>query len=1088
MCPCRTCLALCLCMATILLLGPCQWVGTAAATTTASQAVTVTDTASSDREALLCIKSYLSHRNGSGGALATWGSNNGSLDVCRWQGVRCKRRQDSGGGGALRVVTGLSLEGEGVAGQIPPCISNLTYLTRIHLPFNSLGGALPPEIGRLRRLRYVNLSSNALTGAIPTELASCSALRVVSLKKNNLSGGIPAALFKNCYSIQKVDLRMNNLDGPIPDLLPYHSSTDTSSSLQLLGLTQNNLSGEIPSSVGNLSSLVYFLAAQNLLTGSIPGSLASLASIQVIDLTYNNLSGTVPSSIFNLSSLIYLGLGDNGFVGELPATMGNRLPNIQGLILSANNFYGEIPKSIANATNLVDIYMQENSLGGVIPSLGTLRSLQTLFLYNNKKLEAGDDWAFLSSLANCPQLGFLVLDSNRLQGPLPSSVANLSQNLKEFVLGSNLITGAIPSGIGDLANLSVLYLDNNMLSGHIPASIGKLRSMFALNLSKNRLSGEIPASIGDNWAQLTELYLQENSLSGAIPAGLAGCRNLLALNLSSNAFSGPIPEGLFGRLDQLNWYLDLSKNQLAGSIPDEFSNMINLESLNISSNSISGKIPSTLGSCVLLQALRLEANSLDGQIPSSLATLKGIKELDFSRNNLSGKIPEFLEQFDSLQYLNLSFNNLDGPIPTQGVVFGNATSRLFLQGNPKLCAETIAVLGLPLCRAQNPSARNRFLVRFLAVLLPCVVVVSLLSVLFLKRWSRKPRPFHESSEESFKMVTYSDLSMAINGFSPGSLIGSGQSSSVYRGSLPSKTDDVHTMIAVKVFKLGQSSSSKSFLAECRALRNTRHRNLVKVITACSTCDPFGNEFKALVLEYVPNGTLADHLHAKYPGYGDGARLSLGDRIGIAADVASVLEYLHVWSAPPMAHCDIKPSNILLDDDNVAHVGDFGLARFLQHASSACAGGHRNATSSVGAAGSVGYIPPEYGMGSRISTEGDVYSYGIVLLEMLTGKSPTDESFHDGFTLHKYVEEALPRIGEVLDADLSEEVADLTSRTRSSQERRASNTEVHKCIFQLLNLGLLCSQEAPKDRPSIQYVYAEIVQVKEHFGSCSVKET
>lgn len=296
------------------------------------------------------------------------------------------------------------------------------------------------------------------------------------------------------------------------------------------------------------------------------------------------------------------------------------------------------------------------------------------------------------------------------------------------------------------------------------------------------------------------------------------------------------------------------------------------------------------------------------------------------------------------------------------------------------------------------------------------------------------------------------------------------------------------MIAVKVFKLGQSSSSKSFLAECRALRNTRHRNLVKVITACSTCDPFGNEFKALVLEYVPNGTLADHLHAKYPGYGDGARLSLGDRIGIAADVASVLEYLHVWSAPPMAHCDIKPSNILLDDDNVAHVGDFGLARFLQHASSACAGGHRNATSSVGAAGSVGYIPPEYGMGSRISTEGDVYSYGIVLLEMLTGKSPTDESFHDGFTLHKYVEEALPRIGEVLDADLSEEVADLTSRTRSSQERRASNTEVHKCIFQLLNLGLLCSQEAPKDRPSIQYVYAEIVQVKEHFGSCSVKET
>lgn len=217
---------------------------------------------------------------------------------------------------------------------------------------------------------------------------------------------------------------MNSLDGPIPDdLLPYSTSTTrSSSSLRLLGLTKNSLSGEIPSSIGNLTSLVYFLAAQNSLTGSIPGSMARLSHMQVIDLTYNYLSGTVPNSIFNLSSLTYLGLGRNSFAGELPLTMGNHLPNIQSLIMSENNLEGEIPKTIANATNLVDIYLQDNSLGGVIPSLGTLRSLQTLFLYNNEKLEAGDDWAFLSSLTNCTQLGFLVLHSNRLQGALPSSV------------------------------------------------------------------------------------------------------------------------------------------------------------------------------------------------------------------------------------------------------------------------------------------------------------------------------------------------------------------------------------------------------------------------------------------------------------------------------------------------------------------------------------------------------------------------------------------------------------------------------------------------------------------------------------------
>ena len=124
-----------------------------------------------------------------------------------------------------------------------------------------------------------------------------------------------------------------------------------------------------------------------------------------------------------------------------------------------------------------------------------------------------------------------------------------------------------------------------------------------------------------------------------------------------------------------------------------------------------------------------------------------------------------------------------------------------------------------------------------------------------------------------------------------------------------------------------------------------------MINACSTFDPLGNEFKALVLEYMSNGTLADHLHTK-SRYGC---LSLGARIGIAVDVASVLEYLHVWSVPPMVHCDLKPSNILFDDDNLARVGDFGLAQFLHGFSSY--GGHQNSTSLFGPRGSVGYIPP-----------------------------------------------------------------------------------------------------------------------------------
>ncbi|KAF8666389.1 hypothetical protein HU200_053495 [Digitaria exilis] len=923
-----------------------------------------------DRETLLCAKSHLFLSN-STGALSTW-SNGTSLDVCLWQGVSCSARR----------VTALNLEGQGLGGQIPACISNLTHLARIHLLLNQLRGPVPPELGQLRRLEYMNLSSNALSGLIPYELGFCSVLGVISLMNNSFDGGIPAALF-NISLIQVVDLRMNNLSGIVPHLVPYSCMN-----LQELSLTENSLSGEIPSSLGNLSLLTTLRAAENQLTGNVPDSLGRLTKLQIFDFTMNNLSGIVPITLYNLSSLTFLGLGNNGFVGKLPSTMGITLPNVETIAMSVNKLEGEIPKSLANATNLVYIFLARNSFSGVIPSLGTSVNLRKLVLFENRGLEAGD-WKFLSCLSNCTQLDALLLDGNKLQGNFPNSVGNLSRNLEFLVLGSNQLTGTIPSGIFDLVGLKVLYLDNNMLTGPIPDSFGNLHNLFALNMTKNRFYGSIPTSIG-NLESLSELYFKENRLSGVIPAQLARCEKLAALDLSSNSLGGPIPKGLFSKLNQLTFLLDLSNNKLTQSIPDDVGSLINLQSFNISNNNISGKIPSTFGSCVLLESLRLEGNRLEGRIPSSLATLKGIKDVDFSQNGLSGEIPEFFELFDSLGYLNLSFNNFDGPLPTKGI-FSNATGKIFLQGNPRI-------------------------------------------------------------------MSYNDLSNATNGFCSENLIGSGQSGLVYKGSLP---DEIGQMIAVKVFKTGLSGASKSFLTECRAFRNMRHRNIVKVFTACSTYDPLGNEFKALVMEYMSNGTLADRLHSKSPRNDP---LSLEARICIAVDVASVLEYLHIWSVPSMVHCDLKPSNILFDDDNLARVGDFGLARFLHAFSSS-----------------------EYGMGSRLSTEGDIYSYGIVLLEMLTGKHPTDELFDDGFTLHKYVEEALPQICGILDLDLSKEIGGDNSSHTQSQEQ-GNKTYVHKCVLQLLNLGLLCSEEAPTDRPGIQDVYSEVVAVKEYFLSCRVKET
>ncbi|XP_044971102.1 probable LRR receptor-like serine/threonine-protein kinase At3g47570 [Hordeum vulgare subsp. vulgare] len=265
----------------------------------------------------------------------------------------------------------------------------------------------------------------------------------------------------------------------------------------------------------------------------------------------------------------------------------------------------------------------------------------------------------------------------------------------------------------------------------------------------------------------------------------------------------------------------------------------------------------------------------------------------------------------------------------------------------------------------------------------------------------------------FKKLTYADLVKATNRFSLVNLVGSGKYGSVYKGRIESEE---HHTFAIKVFKLDQIGAKKSFHVECEALRNTRHRNLVRVITVCSTSDPTGHVFKALVLEYMVNGDLESWLYPTLIQEHHPKRLlCMGSRIAIAVDIAAALDYLHNQCMPPMVHCDLKPSNVLLDDDMGACVGDFGLAKFL-HGCYSSSGIHGStSTSLAGPRGSVGYIAPEYGFGSKISTEGDVYSYGVIILEILTGKRPTDEMFEDGQSLYKFVEDSFPeKICEILD--------------------------------------------------------------------------
>lgn len=941
-------------------------------------------------------------------------------------------------------------------GRIPTWVGTLPALQALILSGNNFVGNIPDSLGTTPSLTYVNLGQNYLTGGIPHNITNSQSLQYLVLPYNGLSGMIPPELF-NSSSLVMLDLTRNNFTGAIP------SVSSVSSPLFSLTLGDNSLSGSIPVPLANFSSLLMLYLGGNNLVGSIPDSLGML-QLEKLDISINKLSGLVPYCIYNMSSLTFLSIGNNSFAGKLPWNIGLLLPSISTLILQANRFEGPIPTSLVNASSLEVLDLGVNSFHGLVPKLGTLTMLKELDIGVNH-LE-GQVWSSLSPLINCSNLVKLLLDDNKFTGSLPESVGNFTINMNWLWLSKNNFSGSIPSSIGNLKNLTLLYADQNQLTGSIPSTIGNLHKLGSLSLARNKLTGVIPNSIG-NLDQVEEMYLDNNELEGTIPSTLEGCKNLLILNLSSNRLDGNIPVELF-RLSSLSRGLDLSHNLISGSIPSQVGSLINLGQLYLSGNLLSGKVPFSIGQCVLLQSLKLDRNSLDGGIPDSFRNLKGIEEMDLSQNQLSGPIPSFFGLYTSLRYLNLSFNDFSGPVPI-GSPF-NSTAEVSLQGNKMLCAFT-TIHGLPPCLTFNSSGKGISYIMKIVLPLGIFSLVSLLCLLWLFFTKRRRQPQRIFiSNRKLKKVSYANIFNGTNNFSPENLVGMGRFGAVYKAVL----DIAALPVAVKVFNLEQHGAVKSFCDECNVLKRIRHRNLINVITLCSTIDYSGKEFKALIFEYMPNGSLEKWIQPTT--YGSGERpLSLGQRINIAMDVAYALDYLHNRCVPALVHCDLKPSNILLDYDMTAHVADFGLTKFLNTSSSVQ---HNSSTMSCGPIGSIGYIAPEYAMGVKNTTEGDVYSYGVLLLQLFTGKRPTDEIFKDGLNLHKFVYAMFPeRICEILDANLLQELSNTGS---DSGEQNCAEAWMHGCIIPLVKIGLLCCMELPRQRMRMGDVCSEVAGIKDEY--------
>ncbi|XP_020232732.1 receptor-like protein kinase BRI1-like 3 [Cajanus cajan] len=998
----------------------------------------------------------------------------------------------TGGPGPGLSLAQLDLSGNRVS-DVNLLSSALGSSTLLLLNFsdNQLAGQLSETL--VSNISTLDLSCNLLSGKVPPRLVN-DAVQVLDFSSNNFS----SLDFVTCKSLTRLSFARNALSG---DEFPRGLSN--CNNLEALDLSRNEFAMEIPAEVlTNLKSLKSLFLQHNEFSGEIPSELGSLCGTLVeLDLSDNKLSGALPLSFAKCSSLQSLKLAKNYLSGDFLDSVVSKLPSLRYLNAAFNNITGPVPVSLVNLKELRVLDLSSNRLNGNVPSSFCPSELEKIILAGNYL-----SGTVPSQLGDCKNLSSIDLSFNSLNGSIPWEIWALPK-LSDLIMWANNISGEIPEGICVKGgNLETLILNNNLISGSIPKSIANCSNMIWVSLASNRMTGEIPAGIG-NLNALAILQLGNNSLSGRIPPEIGECRRLIWLDLNSNNLTGSIPlqvaeqAGLVipGRVSGKQFafvrneggtscrgagglveFEDIRTERLEGfpmvhSCPSTriysgwtvytFASNGSMIYLDLSYNMLSGTIPQNLGGMAYLQVLNLGHNRLTGSIPESFGGLKAIGVLDLSHNSLHGFIPGSLESLSFLSDLDVSNNNLTGVIPSGGQLTTFPAARY--ENNSGLCGVPLPAcgsssrsVGAGVWKKKQPVAAGVVIGLLCFLLFALGIVLALYRVRKVQQKEEKREKYIESLptsgssswkissfpeplsinvatfEKPLRKLTFAHLLEATNGFSAESLIGSGGFGEVYKAKLKDGC-----VVAIKKLIHVTGQGDREFMAEMETIGKIKHRNLVQLLGYCKV-----GEERLLVYEFMRWGSLEAVLHDR--ARGGGSKLDWTARKKIAIGSARGLAFLHHSCIPHIIHRDMKSSNILLDENFEARVSDFGMARLVNALDT-----HLTVST---LAGTPGYVPPEYYQSFRCTAKGDVYSYGVILLELLSGKRPIDSSeFGDdnnlvGWSKKLYKEK---RINEILDPDL-------IMQTSGESE-----------LLQYLRIAFECLDERPYRRPTMIQVMA-----------------